>query len=424
MKEKDLPDNYRWNFTMGLIHGVMFSFGMAFSEPFAVLPVFMNAFTKSKLLIGLMISIIKSGSALPQLLVARKMQGLARSKPILIKALWIRWLAWGLLALVTFVWGSGDPVFVVIAFVIFLTIFSIGGGIAAIPYFNMIAHAIPAERRGKFWGTKQFLGGLFAIAAGYLVKLILSSERMEFPQNYSMLFFVTFAVLAISYTGLSLFREHEFVPQNGKKSPLFRQIKTHLRNYPPLGYGVMANILSYSLFLSLPFFVLYAKEKLSFPASWIGYFVSAQMAGAIFSNLSWSKISDKLGSATVIRGAVFMAFLAVATALVANSFWNYLLVFVFVGFFMDGAAIGFSNYFLEIGTAELRPLFISISGTLKFPVYFFPLIGGLVVDNFGYRVLFFANLVLIASGFALTFLLCEPRRGDKECEITYELTDI
>ncbi|OQX88442.1 hypothetical protein B6D60_02125, partial [candidate division KSB1 bacterium 4484_87] len=133
---------------------------------------------------------------------------------------------------------------------------------------------------------------------------------------------------------------------------------------------------------------------------------------------------DKLGSATVIRGAVFMAFLAVATALVANSFWNYLLVFVFVGFFMDGAAIGFSNYFLEIGTAELRPLFISISGTLKFPVYFFPLIGGLVVDNFGYRVLFFANLVLIASGFALTFLLCEPRRGDKECEITYELTDI
>ncbi|NOZ63157.1 MAG: MFS transporter [Calditrichaeota bacterium] len=424
MKQKDLPENYRWNFTMGLIHGVMFSFGMAFSEPFAVLPVFMNAFTKSKLLIGLMISIIKSGSALPQLLIARKMQGLAKSKPILIKALWIRWLAWGFLAVVTFVWGSGNPVFVVIAFVAFLTIFSIGGGIAAIPYFNMIAHAIPAERRGKFWGTKQFLGGLFAVAAGYLVKLILSSKKMDFPQNYSMLFFVTFVVLAISYTGLSLFREHEFAPKNGKKPPLLRQIKTHLRRYPPLGYGVLTNILSYSLFLSLPFFVLYAKEKLSFPAAWIGYFISAQMSGAILSNLIWSRISDRVGPATVIRGAVSMAFLAVTMALFANSFWSYLLVFVFVGFFMDGANIGFSNYFLEIGNAELRPLFLSISGTLKFPVYFFPLVGGIIVDNFGYQILFLTNLALIAIGFVLSFLLCEPRRGDKECEITYEITDI
>ncbi len=34
------------------------------------------------------------------------------------------------------------------------------------------------------------------------------------------------------------------------------------------------------------------------------------------------------------------------------------------------------------------------------------------------------GVALIAIGFALSFLLCEPRRGDWECEINYEITDI
>lgn len=37
--------NLRWNFAMGLLHGVFFNGGMAFSNPTTILPVFLNTFT-------------------------------------------------------------------------------------------------------------------------------------------------------------------------------------------------------------------------------------------------------------------------------------------------------------------------------------------------------------------------------------------
>ena len=94
---------------MGLVHGICFAFGMAFSEPYVLLPLFLKSFTNSKIVIGLLISIIKSGSALPQLFIAKKMQGKPKGKPILLWAIWVRWLAWGLLAGVTFMWGKQSP---------------------------------------------------------------------------------------------------------------------------------------------------------------------------------------------------------------------------------------------------------------------------------------------------------------------------
>ncbi|MCD6238588.1 MAG: hypothetical protein J7K51_04555, partial [Thermotogae bacterium] len=43
----------RWNFAMGLLHGIFFRGGMAFADPNTILPVFLNNFTSSKILIGL-----------------------------------------------------------------------------------------------------------------------------------------------------------------------------------------------------------------------------------------------------------------------------------------------------------------------------------------------------------------------------------
>jgi len=419
-KESKYPEHYRWNMAMGLLHGISFAFAMAFSEPFSLLPLFLQSFTNSRTIIGLLVSIIKSGSAIPQLFIAGKMRAMPRGKPILVVAIWVRWLAWALLAAITFLWGQEQPIIVLIAFVVLLSIFSLAGGVANVPFFNMVAKAIPVERRGHFWGMRQFWGGLLAMAGGYLVKIILSNKELPFPKNYGFLFFVTSAVLVVGYTALTLFRESDTpISVNNRKSKesLVPAALHYIKTFAPLRHVIISQIMSNALFLSLPFFVLHAKEELAFPTAWVGYFVTAQMMGGMVSNFLWARLSDRIGNVLVIKGSIVSAIAAIALALFVNVFWLYTLVFVFAGFFLNGSSIGYNNYILELGDEDLRPVFLSVQGTLMLPVYFYPFLGGILADRFGYTMIFWVSLIALVTSLVLTFELCELRKKEARCQV-------
>ena len=51
-KTQSKDTKLKWNFAMGLIHGTFFTGGQAFGNPNTILPVFLNNFTNSKMLIG------------------------------------------------------------------------------------------------------------------------------------------------------------------------------------------------------------------------------------------------------------------------------------------------------------------------------------------------------------------------------------
>ena len=419
-----LPPHYRWNYAMGLIHGITFRLGMAFSEPYSLIPVFLHAFTPSRSVIGLIISMIRAGNSLPQLLVAKFLLHRAREKPVLVLAIWLRWLSWFLLSAITFFFGARYPLLVLVSLMVLLSLFSIGGGIASVPFFTLISRAIPPERRGRFMGLRQFIGGLLAIAGGYLVKLILASESLPFPRNYGLLFFLTSAIIGTGYVALSLFREEPAPSRQDTKpepQPFGYILRRLLREYPPLRLVILAEITSSVILMSLPFFVLHAREALNLPASFVGYLVMAQMFGGVFSNFLWAKLSDSYGNRTVIWGTSAVAVLAIFLALVGRSFLVTLLVFLFAGSYLSGSGIGFYNYVMEIGTAKARPILISAFGTLILPIYFYPLIGGILADAFGYTAVFVFSLILTATSFVPILRLCEPRGGGKSCELPFLL---
>ena len=418
-KNDNLPKHFKWNMTMGLFHGISFSFAMAFSEPFSVLPVFLETFGISRTMIGLLISIIKTGSALPQLLVANKLRQLRSGKPILFAAIWGRWLAWGLIAGAVFLWGASAHTMVLISFVILLFLFSFSGGVANVPFFNMVAKAIPADRRGRFFGLRQFWGGLAAVGAGLLVRWILAVPSIPFPQNYGYLFLITFILLTFGYIALTLFREpeHEAVTPAEEKHGRGLSVWAYLRQFASLRNVILSQMTSQSLLIAMPFFAIYAKEALHFPVSWVGYFVMAQMLGGVVSNFLWAKLSDRFGNRIVIQLSILTALAALILALLGRSFGLFVLVFVFAGFYFNGAGIGYNNYIMELGDEKERPRLISIQGTLMFPVYFYPLLGGFLVDRFGFMATFVIAALLLVLSFLLSFRLCEPRSGQAKCLI-------
>jgi MFS family permease len=402
---------------MGLLHGIFFNGGMAFSNVSTVLPVFLNNFTDSRVIIGLSASLLGPlggfGTVLPQLFTAHRIENRARKKPVLVAAITARALCWALLALVTFLFSLSHPRLVAASFLVLLTIFTFMGGVAAIPFFDIWGKAIPSRLRGRFFGYRQLGGGAMAILAGWGVKRILGDPGISFPDNYALLFLLSSLMLGISYLALGLVREpvEEVYPERlpfrgflGKTWLILKRDRGY-RNF------LLVQILMGTAGLSLPFYVLYAKNVLGIKLEMVGLFLSAQMLGALLSNLFWGHLSDFMGSRAVIRGTAFTAILIPLAALFipAGLSWLFIALFFLVGIFVTGRTIGNTNFMLDIAPARERPVYISLKGTMALPIVLCPLLGGIIAQHFSYIILFKITVILTLLGFILSFFLSEPR---------------
>ncbi len=399
---------------MGLVHGVLFRAGMAFSEPMSVLPVFLKHFTGSQAMIGVFSALMNAGSVLPQLLVAHKLESKPRKKPVLVVAIWVRAALWLILGLLAYFCPPGHPTIVLAGLLLLLFGFSLAGGVATIPFNDIWGKALPATLRGRFFGHRQLWGGLLAIGAGYAVKRILGNPSIAFPRNYAYLFLLSFAFIAVSYVALSSLREPEG-KANHHRRRLADFLKASLRilwqdrNFGALiltqlavGFGAFA----------LPFYVLYGRDELHMAAGDVGTLVAAQMAGGILSNLLWAHLSDRVGNRIVIVLTAAMAVGIPLLALVSPAVgWRLLIaVFVLIGFSTSGSQIGFTNYLLEIAPEQLRPTYIALRGTALGLTMLLPVLGGLLIDMYSYQATFLVALGVLIAGLLLSLRLKPVRK--------------
>ncbi len=407
----------KWNFAMGLIHGTFFTGGQAFGNPNTILPVFLNNFTNSKILIGFSSTIMGSlgglGSVLPQLFVASKLETKVHKRPLLRVAITIRALCWGLLSLITYLFATSHPNLVLFSLFLLLTVFTVMGGVAVIPFMDIWGKAIPSTLRGRFFGYRQLLGGILAIGSGLIAKYVLGNKNIFFPQNFSFLFFLAFVFMGISYLGLGSVKEpveevHKtHLNFQGFLKKAFRILKSD-RNYKKF---LLVEILIGSSALALPFYVLYARDVLKIRLGMVGIFLAAQMLGSALSNFLWAHLSDSVGNKKVLQISALLALTVPLVAIMTLPGLSilFILLFLLVGFFTAGYAVGKTNFLLDIAPQKDRPTYISLNGTLTFPVAIFPLIGGAIVQHLSHNFLFMTTLFMVLAGFLLSLQLTEPR---------------
>lgn len=402
-----------FNFAMGLIHGLFFQAGMAFSEPLSVLPVFLSHFTKSQAMIGVFSALMSAGGVLPQLLVAQKLQSKSRRKPVLVAAIWTRATAWGILGGLTYFCISCNPTMVLAALIALFFVFSFAGGVAVVPFMDIWGKTLPATLRGRFFGHRQLWGGLMAVGAGYVVKRILADPVVSFPRNYGLLFLLSFGFIGVSYIALSSVREPEGKVNSNRESlrHFLRQSLDILRQDRNFALFVLTQFMAGFSALAAPFYVLYGQNEMGMPAAQIGILIQVQMIGGIASNLLWAELSDRSGNRLVIVLTTATAALIPVSALLAPGLGLPMLVATFglIGFVASGTVIGFTNYLLEIAPAQLRPTYVALNGTLHTVTLGLPVVGGLVADRYSYRAAFWIVLVALAGAFLLATRLKRVR---------------
>jgi len=418
-KNKLEQKDFRWNFSMGLIHGTFFTGGQAFGSPDTILPVFLHHFTSSKILVGLSSTLLGSlggiGNVLPQLFVANRLEAKIHKKPVLLIAITVRALCWGLLSLITLLLAESYPNLTVFFLFVFLLVFTFMGGVASIPFYDIWGKALPPTVRGRFFGHRQFWGGILAVGSGFIAKIILGSRRINFPENFSLLFFLAFIFMAISYLALGSVREPL---QEVHKKPLpFKSFLKKAFHILKIDYNyrnfLAVQILGGAGALALPFYVLYAKDVCHIALGMVGIFLMAQMIGSVVSNILWAYLSDFTGNKRVVQISTLLGIVPPLVVLfMPHQFPElFILLFTVIGFFVAGRVIGKTNFLLDIAPPKERPLYISVNGTLTIPVMLFPLVGGIIVQHTSYTFLFIITSVLILIGILLSFKLEEPRTG-------------
>jgi MFS family permease len=201
----EVEQNYRWNFTVNFLDGTVFWFGLNFISGSTIVPLFVSKLTDSTLLIGLVAVIAQASWYLPQVLSAGPIEKLARKKPVVINLGFFLerlpvWL-WPAAALVAFY----SPGWALFLFFLGYAWHGLGAGIIAPAWQDMIARCFPVNRRGRFWGTTNFVGTgvgtLGAIFSGWLL------ENYSFPYNFGLVFSIAALALTLSWVFLALTRE-------------------------------------------------------------------------------------------------------------------------------------------------------------------------------------------------------------------------
>jgi len=407
----------RHNMRHGVLHGAFFHMATAFADPYAVIPLFLAGFTESRALIGLVVSLVGAVGVVPQLAMARQI----RHRPVsarsfMLAGIWTRCGVWGLIAAGALLLPM-QSIWILILFIFLISVYSLGGGVAVLPFKQIISGTIPAERRSTFFGWRLLTGGLLAVLAGVVVKYVLGSGALTWPRNYGVLFALSFAALAVAYTAMSGFR---FPADDGKSQgqdlpPLRQELNYVRREYPILKRLIIVRLLSGGLPLALPFLTLYATRDVGIPLSWVGLYVATQKGGAVLSNLAWMPLGNRLGTRAVILCGLGLAVSSFAVILISDAAIAIALAFALAGAGMSAMVVGFGGYILELGTPRIRPLLFALEGTLLMPLYFMPLVGGWLVDGYGYRAVVLVGGLLLLGALACARTLCEPRRGDPAC---------
>lgn len=399
--------------------GMFFNLGTAFLEGNTVLPTFASTLTSSPLLIGLVSTIRGFGYLLPQLFVAGYMERLSEKKPFMMAAGHVmRAAALGMAA--SALLAASNKGLALALFFICLIVLSFSDGLGGIPWMDLVARTIPAERRAGLFGTMQTYGGIAAFGAGFLVRYILDLNGI-YPYNYV-------AVLGLGALGLygSLISMHFIKEPPGKAPARATPMSEYLRRLPGAWRAsalfrklIYTRILLGGMYLALPFFAIHAQNDLGFSAATAGLFVSAQMVGTVAGGRLWGYLGDNFGAYWIVRLVSVMVFGTGALALAARAAYFagapllayvvYSLLYFCLGGSLAGIWNGFTNYIMDISAGNVRGTYIGLFNTIAAPLTLLTIVGGWILTWSSYTFLFALEAGIAVMGCVVAWSMPDSR---------------
>lgn len=165
-----------------------FGLGLVFASTTTVLPEFISRLTGSAVLVGLIISLTEGAWRAPQLLFANWVTNKPLKKIYLTRAGWIGRPMYLYIALALALGAARTPVLAATLFFLFHTLMYLAMSVDTIVWWDVLAKAVPAARRGRVLGLSTALRGTMSIGVGLLMAYLLGDSGPGFPTAYTICF--------------------------------------------------------------------------------------------------------------------------------------------------------------------------------------------------------------------------------------------
>ncbi len=389
-----------------ILHGFFLAIGTTIAEPSTILPLIVNYFGGSSMLVGFFAALLRGGAVIVQLFAAFHAQTYKLMMPYLRKVFFVRFLSWFFIGVAIILFGEEHPNLTLASIGFGLFIFSFSAGFAAIYFREIMAKIFSHKFRGKTMAYRQFFSGAGGLISGALAAWILESYGA--PQSYGYLFIISSFIMGLGYLAFSLVDE-PIKEEVSKKESSFKEFLRNswvlLKADKNLQIQVTTFLLAYGYLIALPFIILDAQQKIDLDGVAIGSLITTQMVGAMVSNFLWGSLSSSGRNRLTAKLSIFFQIVAIALAFNASSLYEYIAIFFLVGASMDGSRIASSNLILKIAPADKRPIYIALQMNIVSLGMFFSIAGGVILHYLNYTVLYSSAIAMLLAALYLSFKL-------------------
>lgn len=400
----------RHNLMLNIAEGGSYVAGASLISAVTVIPALINRLGGGNVTIGALSVIVWAGLFLPQVFASRYGETLPWKKPwVITSGLVQRLVILGIGGIILFL-GSSHNELTLTLFLIFFAVNHLLMGVATPVWFDLYAKLTPISKRGRLTGMRNSVSGGLSFIGGLFLTWLLAT--FLFPFNYALVFFTAFVLQLISLIlQTRLVEEYPsgVLPRQSLVDYV-AELSKMLRANPNFRAFLIASVFLILAAMPVSFFTVYALHNFRATGSDIGTFTIMMVTGQMIGGLLNGYIADRYGNKLALVSSCAGALIACIGASLAPSLLFFHAVFFFAGMNLGSELLTRYNLAIEYGPVVQRSTYLGLMNTALAPVYFAGLLGGWIVDHFGYSVIFILGAICSTTGILLLlFHVNDPR---------------
>ena len=406
-----IEKNKGWNFFVNAGDLTAVNCAKSFIFSSTVLTLYASYLTSSAALIGLIPAIQQVGYLIPQLLFAHRAESLSRKLPFVARISTMERLPYLFIALAIFLWPGAPKWLAYIVLAVCMATATGSAGLVTPAWKAMLGKLIDPNRRGLLFSLGFGIGGFLGIGGAFLAGYIL--DTFEYPFSYGLCFLLSFLFQAISWLFLILNREPPKKSQSESHSfsQYIRVIPRFLKNNRNFSWFLGGSVLTIFGGMAVNFYILHARYAFQ---TTDGFAASLTMAALISQSvgtplLGW--MSDRMGHKWLYELSILLGAASLILMLLIQAQILLYPAFILMNLSIAGLHISRASITMEFGGLDQLPTYTALAGTLLgVPTLAAPVVGGWVLDQFGYTTLYAVALALTLAGWAVIRLrVRDPR---------------